>query len=102
VTYQADPAGSFWQLRSGRTVVGRAGAADGLEIEINDQTTSSNHCVFHADAGTRTVSIEDTNSTNGTFVNDERLPPNGRRDLRDGDRVRLGAFNTVVKVISRT
>jgi len=48
-----------------------------------------------------TITMEDTGSTNGTFVNDEHIGFNGRRELRDGDRLRLGGFTTVIKVIGR-
>ena len=41
-----------------------------------------------------TVQVEDTGSTNGTFVNEEHIGFNGKRDLRDGDKVRFGGFST--------
>jgi pSer/pThr/pTyr-binding forkhead associated (FHA) protein len=101
VSYQGDPFGAYWPIHAGRNVVGRAGAADGLDLEINDPTTSSQHAAFHVDAATRGVHLEDLGSTNGTFVNEEPLGPQGRRELRDGDRVRFGGFTLVLKVIPR-
>jgi pSer/pThr/pTyr-binding forkhead associated (FHA) protein len=53
------------------------------------------------DPVTGAIVVEDTGSTNGTFVNDEHIGFNGRRDLRDGDRIRFGAYTTIVKVIGR-
>jgi pSer/pThr/pTyr-binding forkhead associated (FHA) protein len=50
---------------------------------------------------TGTIAVEDTSSTNGTFVNDEHIGFNGRRELRDGDRVRFGGLTAVVKIIGR-
>ena len=47
------------------------------------------------------IHVEDTGSTNGTYVNDEHLGFNGRRELKDGDRVRFGGFTTIVKIIGR-
>ncbi len=101
ISYQADPLGSFWPLYSGRNVVGRAGAADGLDISIADPTTSSNHAAFYIDAQSRATHVEDLGSTNGTFVNEDAIGPRGRRELRDGDRVRLGGFSLVIKVVPR-
>jgi hypothetical protein len=85
VSYQADP----------------FGAADNLDLEINDPTTSSQHAAFNVDAATRGVQLEDLGSTNGTFVNEEPLGSQGRREVRDGDRIRFGGFTLVLKVIPR-
>jgi pSer/pThr/pTyr-binding forkhead associated (FHA) protein len=51
------------------------------------------------DATAGTVVVEDTGSTNGTFVNEEHIGFNGKRELRDGDKIRFGGFTTIVKVI---
>jgi pSer/pThr/pTyr-binding forkhead associated (FHA) protein len=81
--------------------VGRLGSGDGVEVALQDPTISSRHAAFVVDGNACTISIEDTGSTNGTFVNDEHIGFNGRRDLRDGDRVRFGGFTTIVKLIGR-
>jgi hypothetical protein len=101
VTYGTNPSGEFWPLTAGRLTVGRYGSGDGLDIPLQDPTISSRHGVLAVDGASGTISIEDTGSTNGTFVNDEHIGYGGRRDLRDGDRVRFGGFTTVVKVIGR-
>jgi hypothetical protein len=101
VAYGVNPAGDFWPLTGGRLQVGRLGAADGIEISLQDPTISSRHAAMVVDAQSGGVSVEDTGSTNGTFVNDEHIGFNGRRELRDGDRLRFGGFTTVVKVIGR-
>lgn len=100
VTYGSNPSGDFWPLTGGRLIVGRFGTGDGLDIALQDPTISSRHGAIVVD-GAGSVSIEDTGSTNGTFVNDEHIGYGGRRELRDGDRIRFGGFTTVVKVIGR-
>ena len=40
--------------------------------------------------------IEDCGSTNGTFLNDHRL--SGRRELKDGDRIRVGLLALEVRL----
>jgi len=40
--------------------------------------------------GEDTLTLVDENSTNGTYLNGQRLIPNQPRVLRDGDEVRLG------------
>jgi hypothetical protein len=34
-------------------------------------------------------------------VNEENIGQNGRRELRDGDRLRFGGFTTLVKILGR-
>ncbi|HEY4016259.1 MAG TPA: FHA domain-containing protein [Polyangiaceae bacterium] len=101
VTFATNPNGDFWPLTGGRLVIGRMGAAERTDIGLQDPTISSRHAAMWVDATTGVVTVEDTGSTNGTFVNDEHIGFNGKRDLRDGDRVRFGAFTTIVKVLGR-
>ena len=58
--------------------------------------------VLLASATPGRVVVEDTSSTNGTFVNDNALAPGQRWELRDGDRVRFGLFNATIKIVQRT
>jgi hypothetical protein len=101
VAYGTNAVGDYWALTGGRHIVGRLGSGDGVEVALQDPTISSRHAAFVVDGNACTISIEDTGSTNGTFVNDEHIGFNGRRDLRDGDRVRFGGFTTIVKLIGR-
>ena len=99
VSFENVDVGQYWPIHQGRNVVGRQGAATGLDVEIFHPTTSSLHAVLLAVAQPGRVVIEDTSSTNGTFVNENVLAPGQRWELRDGDRVRFGLFNTIIKVI---
>jgi hypothetical protein len=101
VAYEANPSGDFWPLTGGRLVVGRLGGADGIDISMQAPTISSRHAAMVVDAASGSISVEDTGSTNGTFVNDEHIGFNGRRELRDGDRLRFGGYTTIVKIIGR-
>lgn len=99
VSFENVDVGQYWPIHQGRNVVGRQGAATGLDVEIAHPTTSSLHAVLLAVAEPGRVVLEDTSSTNGTFVNENVLAPGHRWELRDGDRVRFGLFNTIIKVI---
>jgi pSer/pThr/pTyr-binding forkhead associated (FHA) protein len=101
VAYQANAIGEFWPLTGGRLMVGRTGSGENPEIGLADPTISSKHAAFSVDGTSGAIAVEDTGSTNGTFVNEEHIGFNGRRDLKDGDRVRFGGFTTIVKVIGR-
>ena len=38
----------------------------------------------------KTLMVSDLNSTNGTFINGQHIPPGHRRVVRDGDELKLG------------
>jgi hypothetical protein len=64
-------------------VIGRADEAD---LTLADAGVSRNHARVSGGAGG--ASIEDLGSSNGTFVNGERVE--GSRALSDGDQIQLG------------
>lgn len=101
VSYQSNTQGDFWPLLGGRKTLGRANSGEQVDIPLSDATISSRHAALIVDGTHGTIQIEDTGSTNGTFVNEEHIGFNGKRELRDGDRIRFGGYTTVVKVISR-
>lgn len=77
-------AGREHPLRAGMTI-GRANC----DIELPDPDVSRRHAVIRqVDEG---IAIEDLGSTNGTFVNGERI--SGIAELKVGDTLRFG--NTV-------
>lgn len=100
VSYQSNAQGEFWPLSGGRATVGRAGSGEQVDISLGDATISSRHAAFVVDAMAGTVQIEDTGSTNGTFVNEEHIGFNGKRDLRDGDKIRFGGYTAIVKIVT--
>jgi hypothetical protein len=101
VSYQSNTSGDFWPLSGGRKTIGRANSGEQVDIPLSDATISSRHAAVAVDGSAGTITIEDTGSTNGTFVNEEHIGFNGKRDLRDGDKVRFGGYTTIVKVIAR-
>jgi hypothetical protein len=101
LSYQSNTQGDFWPLHGGRKTVGRANSGEQVDIPLADATISSRHAALVVDATAGTVQVEDTGSTNGTFVNEEHIGFNGKRDLRDGDKVRFGGFSTLIKIVGR-
>ncbi len=76
----------------GPTTLGPAvltmGRAATNALVVNDAKASSHHAeISPAGPG---YTIADMGSTNGTFVNEERLERNAPRVLNPGDRVRIG------------
>ena len=72
-------------------VIGRA--PDCHLVFPEAKSTSSHHAVIRQVDGH--IELTDTRSTNGTFVNDERIE---RRELNDGDTIRFGALGPLVRV----
>lgn len=69
----------------------------GPEMDLSigwDREASGLHAELHGIGGEWTVA-DDGLSTNGTYVNEERV--HGRRRLRDGDRLRIGQTVLVYK-----
>ncbi len=67
----------------GGVTIGRSPEAD---VRIEDRYSSGIHARVHARSGA--YYIEDLGSTNGTYLNGNRL--NGEAELRDLDTVRIG------------
>jgi len=99
VSFEDNELGSFWPLYQGQNVIGRKDAMEGLDIEIDHPTTSSRHAVIYASARPGRLKLEDPGSTNGTFLNDEKIEHTAKLELKDGDDVRFGGFSTVVKIL---
>ncbi|HEX9644635.1 MAG TPA: FHA domain-containing protein [Acidimicrobiia bacterium] len=81
-------AGLTYVLGDGETLAGRT---DEAAIFLGDVTVSRQHARFVVDA--TGLSVEDLGSTNGTYVNRERLD---RARLQAGDEVIIGKFHLVV------
>ncbi len=71
-------------LSGARVTMGRGEQAD---VRLSDQGLSRVHASFNQDA--QRVWVLDEGSTNGTFVNGQRVPASGTI-LKDGDQISLG------------
>ncbi len=100
VTFQNEPTGKFWPLRSGRTTLGRAGLDTTPDVALPDASASARHAVMQGDPSTGQAFVEDVGSRNSTFVNEQRLSKGTQRQLHDNDRLRLGSITLVVKLLA--
>jgi pSer/pThr/pTyr-binding forkhead associated (FHA) protein len=81
-------AGMAFVLPAGVTTVGRHPESD---IFLDDVTVSRHHCRFSWDGNS--LVVEDSGSTNGTYVNGDRVD---RAELHPGDEVLIGRFHLIV------
>ena len=82
--------GRVYQLTGPVTVIGRGAEAD---VVVDDPGVSRRHAEIHT--GTGRVRVVDLGSTNGTFVDGERV---GTGDLADGSRITVGRTRIVVRM----
>ena len=82
-------AGISFPLFEGEVVIGRG---SDIDIVLEDRLTSRRHARISWRGGQ--ASIEDLGSSNGTFVNSQKLT--GKRQLNSNDQIRLGKAVTLV------
>ncbi len=88
----SEAAGRTWNFTSNDMPyrIGRGGTSDfPVKIDLKDLGVSSVHATIQFSNGQ--YWIVDEGSTNGTFVNGDRLKPAQRRVLENGQIIRLGA-----------
>jgi class 3 adenylate cyclase len=73
------------KLTSGKMMIGRMVASD---IVIDDTAASRRHAEIYYDSTTEMIGINDLKSSNGTYVNRQKI--SGFYRLHDGDVIRIG------------
>jgi adenylate cyclase len=73
------------KLTSGKMVIGRAVSCD---IVINDSSASRRHAELFYDSRTELVTLNDLKSSNGTYLNRQKISTLSR--LQNGDVIRIG------------
>ena len=71
------------------------GRREGNDIVISDPYVSGKHGEFEVTEGA--VTLTDTGSTNGTVVNDAKLPANQKTQMQNGDVIKLGQIEITVR-----
>ena len=74
-------------LEANRTYL--LGRSARCEVRVDDIASSRRHAQITVGGSSGSVHIEDLDSRNGTYVNETRIT--GRRRLRDGNEIRIGA-----------
>lgn len=74
-----------FQIKGGITIIGRSPSSD--IVLKSDDYASSSHARLTRHAGL--LYVEDANSTNGTYVNDEKIV--GATPLHQGDEITVGS-----------
>ena len=80
-----------YNLKAGKTVIGRKSDND---IVIADESSSRQHAEIQYTPETETLVLRDLGSTNGTYVNRERLTQ--PHTVRPEDQIRIGQYTATV------
>ncbi len=64
--------------------------AEHVDFPVTDRSVSHVHARFLLDEETKIVSVQDLNSTNGTFYNGIRLDAGEMQEIFAGDEIRMG------------
>lgn len=81
------------ELPTGESVIGRSRACI---VQIAETTVSRQHAIFVVEPGK--VKLRDLGSSNGTFVNGQRV--DGEMPLGDGDRVVVGEAELILRMLA--
>ncbi|MEJ5251419.1 MAG: FHA domain-containing protein [Chthonomonadetes bacterium] len=87
-----DMQGNTYTLRPGVNTVGRLNA----DVLLSDPSVSRSHARIIVQNGT--VTIEDVGSTNGTFVNGQKLTPQVPVPLADGAEITFGGTRMTLRI----
>ena len=77
-------------LSNGKASIGRL---DESTIELPTKNVSGCHALLTRNNGTS--ALEDKDSKNGTYVNDNQLAPNSPQELRTGDIIQIGDYRLI-------
>lgn len=90
-TYAFELEGRTIELAEGESIIGRS---RGCTVTLRDPSASRNHVLVTIKPGD--VRARDLQSSNGTYLNGERLT--AERPLHDGDRITIGETDIVMRI----
>jgi pSer/pThr/pTyr-binding forkhead associated (FHA) protein len=97
--------GATYPVKQGKTVVGRAAAGEKqpVDVELDEQErpgqvfAANHHAILTFENNNLTV--EDTGTANGTYINRVKIQPNSPQPLKPGDVVQVGTVQLQVQVM---
>ncbi|XP_022145157.1 FHA domain-containing protein At4g14490-like [Momordica charantia] len=95
IIVQGPREGETLEFPSGTTIrIGRV--VRGNSIAIKDAGISTKHLSIQPEPVSGKWVLQDLDSSNGTFVNDTKLPPHDAFALSDGDTIKFGEWTSIL------
>ena len=95
VIKQGEGQGSTIYMNTTTFTIGRD-EKQGVNKVINSESVSRRHCQLVFDQEKATFTIEDLGSSNGTYINNQRLKADTPFPLGRNTRIRLGEYNPII------
>lgn len=104
VSFSRSGYGEYWGLREGNLYT--MGKAADCHIRLSEASVSDHHALLHIrrsnDSEKRLmIVVTDTNSTNGTVVNNKDIGINGHVDLKHLDKILIGQYELMFLLVDR-
>lgn len=92
--------GKTYGIKEGVNYIGKAGAQP-VDVDLNEQekpcTAANRHALLYLEKGA--LSIADTKTPNGTFLNKARLAPGKKFLVKADDVIQIGNVGLQIKII---
>ena len=90
--------GEFWPIRLGENVIG---SESDCAVMLNEAKVSAKHATLTVQINKKenyrlNVWINDLGTTNGTYLNEEQLPPHKVIACKNNDKIEIGGYETLL------
>ena len=102
VSFSKTEIGEYWDLREGNNSIG---SSPENNIILSEKHVSSKHANLNVSKDTQNNSwkfqIVDLSATNGTFVNERRLPIYSGEEIKSQDTLKIGEYSLMLFVTDK-
>ena len=102
VSFSRTDAGEYWVLREGNNFIGTNSESS---IKLNEKTVSDKHATLNITRNSKEnkydIVLVDTTSTNGTFLNDEKVLAYSGKIVSNNDKLNIGNYELKLIIIDK-
>ena len=102
VSFSKTEIGEFWELREGNNSIG---SSQENQIFLAEKRVSAKHANINISKDSQNncwkFQLVDLSSTNGTELNDNRLPIYAGQDIKNNDKIKIGEYTLVIFVADK-